>query len=217
MLDIKNSMRDGSTAIRTGLDELENAGYIVRGVLRSKDGKFSEWVCNVYERAAPVDQRTSPDDRKQDLPTGDMPLVGYPLVDFPLVDFPQLDNPDLENREVTNNDSTNIESINKDIPALRKEAKEKNLDIVDGMLYFAGKKREREKAGVIERVFNYPVDVQDTIAAFCNAWEMIPPAKKTPQYKEWIKVAREINANCADTGVHARDAIMLTHKAWLND
>jgi len=59
MSDIVNHTTDGVDAIRTGIEELEEAGYITREKLRGKDGTYEGWEYNVYEVPPTCDKTIS--------------------------------------------------------------------------------------------------------------------------------------------------------------
>lgn len=64
--------RDGEHSIRTGIEELERSGYLVRRQKHNPDGTFAGYEWDVYEMP-----------QKKSIPFGD---------------FPQTDNPQTENR-----------------------------------------------------------------------------------------------------------------------
>lgn len=71
---------DGENAIRSALNELFKAGFIVRTAMRDEKGKITYWNYTIYE---------NPNDN--------------PAKKSPVDDFPQLDNPQLDNRTQSNN------------------------------------------------------------------------------------------------------------------
>lgn len=75
--------RDGLTAIRSGLKNLEAYGYLVRRRVRDKDGKISgvDWEITTT------------------------PCTDYPRLENPIMDNPQLENPNLDNPNLDNVDN----------------------------------------------------------------------------------------------------------------
>lgn len=72
--DIVDHSKDGETAVRAGINELIEHGYIVRYQDRVQNGKFGEWAYIVYE---------SP--------------VCHPDIENPDVDKPDVENPNSDN------------------------------------------------------------------------------------------------------------------------
>ena len=81
---------DGAAAIRSGLKELEEAGYLKRNRRRTDDGKFS-WEATLYE----VPQ----------------PCRGFPRVDKPRTDNPHVEKPHVDNRAILKNDLPRNEEL----------------------------------------------------------------------------------------------------------
>ena len=102
--DIVNHSSDGEHAVRSGIDELIKAGYIIRKAERDEKGHFVRWVMEVHE-----DPLNNPDRDFRDLddPYRDFPDVGNPHVGNPLVGNRDINNKELTNIELTNNDLTN--------------------------------------------------------------------------------------------------------------
>ena len=90
MQDIINQSTDGESATRAGVQELIDAGYLVRRVEHNKEtGQFIKWM-EVYE---------SPQEKPKEQPEE---------VSKPTSDFPHVGNPHVGNRNVNNTESTNI-------------------------------------------------------------------------------------------------------------
>lgn len=88
-----NASKDGEVSIRNALNELEEAGYLVRNPVREK-GKIVAWEQIIYE---------VPQNRKK-----------QETLDFPEVENPHVGNPQLDNPALIINDKTNKEEINKE-------------------------------------------------------------------------------------------------------
>lgn len=95
--DLEKHATDGESALRSGLEELERCGYLVRKREHDPDTGHFQWVHIVHE--LPTEERSNPDARKLQ-PSGDSPSV----------ENPQMDNPQMDNRDTTKNDSTKNES-----------------------------------------------------------------------------------------------------------
>lgn len=91
--------KEGKSAIRSAVNELEQAGYIKRRRVKGKDGKFSGNEYIIHE----------------------MPVADSPSCDFPTLENPASENPSSENRTELNIDIQNTES-------LEKENKEKDAE-----------------------------------------------------------------------------------------
>lgn len=88
-----NQSPDGEAAVRSGLRELEAAGYLDRSRMQREGGRF-EWEITVRETAKP-----------QVAPSGDFPHVDDPHVDNPVVGNRSLRTNQLEEQRKKNNPS----------------------------------------------------------------------------------------------------------------
>ena len=118
---------DGEAALRSGLVELERAGYLVRKRENDPQTGFIRWVAIVQDTPLPSDKRSSPDDRKlteaepssenhqmDDQPSSENHQMdnqpsseNHQMDDQPSSENPQVDKPQVENHQGTNNDLTN--------------------------------------------------------------------------------------------------------------
>jgi|SRR5690554_421498 len=80
--DLVNQSKDGKTAVRSGLKELQEQGYIVRTLKRTKEGKFDGYDYDVYEYPVLEDCRNN----------NELTEAGFPISD---------------NRKVLSNELTN--------------------------------------------------------------------------------------------------------------
>ncbi len=64
LTDLIRRSPDGSAAVRSALEELELAGYMVRIEVREK-GRFSRYDIVVYSEPMPEEKRSSPDQRRK--------------------------------------------------------------------------------------------------------------------------------------------------------
>lgn len=109
--DVENKSTDGSSSIRSGLKELMDTGYINRYRERDEEGKFGDYIYEVYERAEfnpKLENRTQ--------------VENEPKLDFPIQGNPTQENPTQENRSYSNNDFSNNDFSNKE-----EEEEEANL------------------------------------------------------------------------------------------
>ena len=102
MGDLINRSTDGEASIRAGINELVEAGYIVRRETHDERGYFVKWL-EVYEQ--PGDEIT---DATSDFPREE---ISSTTSDFPRVDFPRVENRTLNNIKLSNNDLTNIVNV----------------------------------------------------------------------------------------------------------
>lgn len=84
--------REGKDAVRSAIEELEAAGYIVRRRTRGPDGSFAGNEYIVYE--CPQEPSTAP-------------LSGFPTMDNPTLDNPTLENPTTEKPTEQNTNKQN--------------------------------------------------------------------------------------------------------------
>jgi len=101
--DLCKHSPEGEVSIRSGLAELERAGYLARKREQDQHGKFV-WVCIVSDTPLPNARRTHPDQRKSQ--------PSKPSGGFPQMDNPQVDNPQMDNRYPSINDNSINESSN---------------------------------------------------------------------------------------------------------
>jgi DnaD/phage-associated family protein len=95
MKDVQNRFTDGETSVRSAMNELMKVGYINRYRERGEDGKFGDWVYEVYER-----------------PEFNPKRENQVQVDEPKRDFPEQGNPEQENHVFSNNEFSNNEFSN---------------------------------------------------------------------------------------------------------
>ncbi len=109
--------KEGVDAIRTGIQELEKAGYIVRHLQRGEGGRIVDTEYVIYER--PIDRdapgTTAP---APDAPSSAGPGLGEPGTDFPGAGNPYAEEPCMDGPRTkkpaqlnTNRSSTNQENI----------------------------------------------------------------------------------------------------------
>lgn len=105
--DLVNRAKDGKDAVTSTLQELEKKGYIHYYQERGQNGKFGEWIYDVYERPMfnPAWQPEKPDAEK---PDAVKPDAGKP----------DAEKPDYSNNKRTNNKRTDnkLNNNNQSIP-----------------------------------------------------------------------------------------------------
>ena len=99
--------REGIDAIREGIRELEQAGYVMRHRIRDERGKLrgNEYV--IYER---------PQLPASDCPAQEKPALENPTLDNPTQENPTLEKPTLENPMQLNTQGTSTYSPNTYVP-----------------------------------------------------------------------------------------------------
>lgn len=100
--------KDGEHSIRTGIEELERSGYLVRRQKHNPNGTFAGYEWDVYE----VPQKKS------------VPFDDFPQTDNPQTGNQSMENPSTEKRRQSNikESNTNLLSMNQ---LLEKEHKQK--------------------------------------------------------------------------------------------
>jgi len=85
--DLIKRSTDGAAAVRSGLDELQEYGYLSRSQPKLENGQFASVEYTVYE----------------------VPLCEKPQAENPHTDKPQAENRSITNTDSTDNDSTDID------------------------------------------------------------------------------------------------------------
>lgn len=207
--EIQNHATDGRDGTASGVQELEEYGYITRRTVRDDGGKFvgMEWhvdenppkYANAFKKSKTVETGNGK------AGTGESRTT---------------------NNDNTNNDNTNIKDAGE--PAIEdyfenrpKVSKGKELqkpDLPDPSLGLVGAMaqfQEREQGREIENaILDYPSDVQDTVLAFCKTFHMPAPTKQSKKFGLWIKQARAINNDLAGTGLQPDEVMRELHYIW---
>ncbi len=86
--------KEGVDAIRSGIQELEKAGYIIRRQLRGANGRITDTEYIIYEKPQPPEP-PAPDADEPDMPPPDTasPHTENPDVAGPDMDAPHMENP----------------------------------------------------------------------------------------------------------------------------
>ncbi|MBN1423979.1 hypothetical protein JXA88_05415 [Candidatus Fermentibacteria bacterium] len=131
MSDLVKRSPDGETAVRSGLQELEARGYLVRETLHDPaTGRFAGVRLTVYEQPLPPDGGIDPGDvgrpvqaDRAEAPLNEparpctpaaLPPTALPTVGPPSTDHPHGENPNPANHALLNTDLTKTEGSKKD-------------------------------------------------------------------------------------------------------
>ena len=99
--------KEGVSAVRTGLDELINAGYVERRRLRNEKGQLNDVEYIIHEQ--PVNPSAN------DSPVSDKPTSEKPMLENLMLDNQTLENPMSENQRQLNTNILNTKELNTDI------------------------------------------------------------------------------------------------------
>lgn len=138
--------RESKDAIRTAINELEKAGYIVRGQKKTADGKFGRNEYIIYEQ--PLEK-----ERLSENPTSEKPISENPLTEKPLSEKPSTENPTQLNIDITSKEELNTELPSNhsilSIPETEEEGMEAiSAEEVDS--YLAEKQQEPMSAEMVD-------------------------------------------------------------------
>lgn len=118
--------RENVTAIRTAVNELENAGYIVRRQTRDEKGKMAANEYIIYEQP-----QNAP---SLDYPSSENPTTGKPTTEKPLSENPTQLNKELSSKEKSNTDLSNThQSIYPAEPEATAAAQPKEIDKISAI------------------------------------------------------------------------------------
>jgi len=101
-----NNLKEGETAIRNGIRELVDHGYMNQYPLKEK-GIIKEWIIEAFESP-------SLNSKINENPDVENPDVENPDVENPDVENPDVENPDVENHQHNNTNNTNTDFNNTD-------------------------------------------------------------------------------------------------------
>lgn len=123
--------KEGVSAIRAAIQELEENGYVTRARLRNEAGQLGDTEYTIYEfpqneekTAEPSSPPQAPLSASADVSDNNEPVCGNPILENPTLENPMLGFPTLEKPT-----SENRMQLNKDISnTYPKKKKEKNTD-----------------------------------------------------------------------------------------
>lgn len=118
--------KEGVSAIRAAIQELEENGYVTRARLRNEAGQLGDTEYTIYEFPQNEDKSAEPSSPPQvpvsasaDVSENVEPVCGNPILEKPILENPTLEKPTSENRMQLNKDISNT---------YPKKKKEKNTD-----------------------------------------------------------------------------------------
>ena len=107
--------REGISAIRTAIIELEETGYVTRTRIRNEAGQLIDTEYTIYESPQNVPSENIETSNESELPICESPASEKPMLENPTLDNPILDNPTLENPTLENRTQLNTKVIKKEI------------------------------------------------------------------------------------------------------
>ena len=106
--------KEGVSAIRAAIQELEEDGYVTRARLRNEAGQLGDTEYTIYEfpqneekTAEPSSPPQAPLSASADVSDNNEPVCGNPILEKPILENPTLENPTSENRMQLNKDISN--------------------------------------------------------------------------------------------------------------
>lgn len=116
-------LKDGITAVRAALKELEACGYMKIGRARDKAGRLRGTVYTIYER--PVEETAETPAAQGDKPNVEKPILGKPMLEKPMLEKPILENRRQLNIDRLNNNIQSNKSLNNDLLSKDRLSKER--------------------------------------------------------------------------------------------
>lgn len=126
--DLIKKSKSGKTRVESALLELMSCGYLNWYQLKDEDGKFGDWIYNVYERPEfnPELEKCSLEGKERIEKRKKRNKKRNDSSFSPKVDNPLSDNPLSDNQPFSNNDNNNNDNNNNDL-GLKKEEEEENI------------------------------------------------------------------------------------------
>lgn len=194
---ISGKCKESKDCIAKAVNELIEAGYVIRTKTRGADGRITKWEYEVFEEPCKTIEQSNKE------PCGELPDTALshqeiPDEDYPEQDFPELDNPSVEtkdtyntiiNKKENNNilfsniKSNPIQSKHK-ISFTMSEIELKELEVKDNIEYDILLQKFPTKHAMIDEIVNLMVEV------LCSKKETITIASDThpiEQVKERFK------------------------------
>ena len=183
---ISGKCKESKDCIAKAINELIDAGYVIRTKTRGADGRITKWEYEVYEEPCkPIEQ--SNEEPCKGIPDTALSHQEIPDEDYPEQDFPEPDNPPAEtkdtyntiiNKKENNNilfsniKSNPIQSEHK-ISFSMSEIELKELEIKDNIEYDILLQKFPTKHAMIDEIVNLMVEV------LCSKRETITIASDT--------------------------------------
>ena len=194
---ISGKCKESKDCIAKAVNELIDAGYVIRTKTRGADGRITKWEYEVFEEPCKTIEQSNEE------PCGEIPDTALshqeiPEEDYPEQDFPELDNPSVETKDTYNTiinkkENNNILFSNiKSNPIQSKhkisfsmsEIELKELEVKDNIEYDILLQKFPNKHAMIDEIVNLMVEV------LCSKRETITIASDThpiEQVKERFK------------------------------
>ena len=194
---ISGKCKESKDCIAKAINELIDAGYVIRTKTRGADGRITKWEYEVFEEPCKTIEQSNEE------PCGELPDTALshqeiPEEDYPEQDFPELDNPSVETKDTYNTiinkkENNNILFSNiKSNPIQSKhkisfsmsEIELKELEVKDNIVYDILLQKFPTKHAMIDEIVNLMVEV------LCSKRETITIASDThpiEQVKERFK------------------------------
>lgn len=183
---ISGKCKESKDCIAKAVNELIDAGYVIRTKTRGADGRITKWEYEVFEEPCKTIEQSNEE------PCGEIPDTALshqeiPEEDYPERDFPELDNPSTETKDtyntiinkkennniIFNNIQSNpIQSKHK-ISFSMSEIELKELEIKDNIEYDILLQKFPTKHAMIDEIVNLMVEV------LCSKRETITIASDT--------------------------------------
>lgn len=194
---ISGKCKESKDCIAKAINELIDAGYVIRTKTRGTDGRITKWEYEVFEEPCKTIEQSNEEPRGE-LPDTALSHQEIPDEDYPEQDFPELDNPPAETKDTYNTiinkkENNNILFSNiKSNPIQSKhkisfsmsEIELKELEIKDNIEYDILLQKFPTKHAMIDEIVNLMVEV------LCSKRETITIASDThpiEQVKERFK------------------------------
>lgn len=194
---ISGKCKESKDCIAKAINELIDAGYVIRTKTRGADGRITKWEYEVFEEPCKTIEQSNEE------PCGELPdtALSHQEIaeeDYPEQDFPELDNPSVETKDTYNTiinkkENNNILFSNiKSNPIQSKhkisfsmsEIELKELEVKDNIEYDILLQKFPTKHAMIDEIVNLMVEV------LCSKRETITIASDThpiEQVKERFK------------------------------
>lgn len=169
---ISGKCKESKDCIAKAVNELIEAGYVIRTKIRGADGRITKWEYEVFEEPCKTIEQSNEE------PCGELPDTALshqeiPEEDYPEQDFPELDNPSVETKDTYNTiinkkENNNILFSNiKSNPIQSKhkisfsmsEIELKELEVKDNIEYDILLQKFPTKHAMIDEIVNLMVEV----------------------------------------------------------
>ena len=183
---ISGKCKESKDCIAKAINELIEAGYVIRTKTRGADGRITKWEYEVFEEPCKTIEQSNEE------PCGELPDTALshqeiPEEDYPEQDFPELDNPSVETKDtyntiinkkennniLFNNIQSNPIQSKRMISFSMSEIELKELEVKDNIEYDILLQKFPTKHAMIDEIVNLMVEV------LCSKRETITIASDT--------------------------------------